>query len=185
MRERAPEGGDLIIDFTECTDGSGTTHGDLALTLIGDWPEPSLGDTRPLRVRYVQRPGAMGLDRWIIVERGTLFRVPLLAIDASSLFPTVGESAYGPIGLSLVPTECGPVEHPAGCGPLNRLVVRATFDGGESSVIDGTAAFLTSEPLHYEGYRVVVAQAVELGTSSCPDASERRLVIAIAGHPFS
>lgn len=186
--ERDPGGANRIIDFTGCTDPSGTAHGDLALTLIGDWPWHYLGTARPTRLRYVQRATGQRIDRWLFTETDGQFPVPLVIVDATTLTPSDDSLTIGPVTLSVEWAPCENLAFADGCGPRERLAVRARYDGGEWTGLDGTRSTLTGGPpdfLNSTQYDLIIPYAAVLAETFCQDVPSRRVVVALVAFPFS
>ncbi len=186
--ERDPAGADSIVDFTECTDGSGTAHADLALTLIGDWPAHSLGNETPTRLRYIQLATGSRIDRWLFTETDGQFPVPLVVVDAETLSPSEDSLTVGPVALSLEAGDCELFRFPDGCGPFERFAVRGEYEGAERTVLDGTTAALTGGPpdfLSSVQYQLIVPYAAVMYESFCTRLPIRNVVMALVAFPFS
>ncbi len=185
-----PDGEDILVSFTLCTDQDDQPHADLELTLSGDWWEPSLGDgdLPATTLRYVQQPAGEHMNRWLALETEGQFPLALAAIDASTLYPPdVLDFDYGPVDISFDQGSCTHPEHPSGCGPVDRLEVLFKYGSEFTGVIDGSSIHALGS-LSQGGsvyFDVVVARAWELLENSCFDVPERELVIGLVAYPNS
>jgi hypothetical protein len=176
-----------VIALTACMDDQSQAHGDVEVTLTGDWTGLAIGDAEPTTLRFVQQANGESLDRWLTLETNGQFPLPLVAVSASDLVPTNTSFGFGPIALGIETMDCPTSEHPGGCGPVASLALTADYSDDPRTIPDGSQItdLGGAEGGDSVQFVVTVAWARELLDNGCEDAPDRTLVFGIVAYPNS
>ena len=168
-------GDSWLLDFVECTSQSGEPGPAQLALVLQHQPatEPFLTPGESVQLRYVERPPFLG-GFWFTIRDGTGENLLLAGLGGGSLTPSGPEAPgfdFAPLSVEQVSVGCEPFEHESQCGTARRDGLRVSFDGQETTVLDGNAGFV-GELL---SYRVIVGSAIEFTELTCDDYLQREL----------